>query len=135
MSIMSDGQVGSVLWRYLSGRVQFSQHIALWCLLYYNLLVLSILLMIHQKEVLEWYIAWYIRLKGFNFDQIKEIITIKNNNNIHLIKSILHYKPDCKPIDYITHGYCKNQIQNDSTIYVREKFRYKNKKESKKKMD
>jgi hypothetical protein len=75
------------------------------------------------------------RLRMFSVNQLKQIITIKSPYNVGFIKKIMSYEPECKPIDRISHGYSETKVQNDKGFYVRDKYRYKKKKEEKMAME
>lgn len=74
-------------------------------------------------------------MKTFKVNELKHFLTIKNAVNIGYIKKILTYDPDCKPIDRISHGYSETKVQNEKGFYMRDKYRYKKKKEEKIAMD
>lgn len=79
------------------------------------------------------------RLKQFSVNEIKQILTIKSPEGIDYIQRLLTYqledKPPYKPVDRLDHGYSENIMNNQKGIYVREKYRYKKKKEEKKAME
>lgn len=67
----------------------------------------------------------------FNVSQIKHFLTIKIPINLEYIQRITSYL-DFKPNERMTQGYCEKTIMNESkAIYMRPKYRYKNKKEEK----
>ena len=75
------------------------------------------------------------RLKSYTVHQIKYILTIKNPQNIEYLKRILNFKPECKPIDRISHGYSETKANYGDGFYQRDLYRYKKKKEEKVAMD
>lgn len=71
----------------------------------------------------------------FNVSQIKHFLTIKTPANQDYIKSITSCF-DFKPKNRMTHGYSESAIINEQkTIYLREQYRYKSRKEEKIKID
>lgn len=67
----------------------------------------------------------------FNVSQIKHFLTIKIPSNLEYIQRITSCL-DFKPKNRMTHGYSERVIMDESkTIYLREQYRYKSKKEEK----
>lgn len=67
----------------------------------------------------------------FNVSQIKHFLTIKSAPNLEYIERITSYN-DFKPKNRMTHGYSEKVIMGESkTIYLRDQYRYKSRKEEK----
>ena len=75
------------------------------------------------------------RLKQFKVSEVKELVTIKNEQSIDYIKRILTYNPNTLPKDIMEHGYGENNTLDQTCLYFRERFRYKINKTNKLKMD
>ncbi len=77
----------------------------------------------------------WVRLDTLNVNQIKHILTVKNPNSIAYLIKIMSFEPNSKPIDRILHGYSETKFQDKKGFYLREKYRYKSKKDDKIAMD